>query len=200
MRTKCQLSLCILYKIFVLICHRLYTCFMIIWIQMSYIADQCFHFCNLALTLILLTITTERYYYYDRHKAYHICCPSKERTPFPVLCVPGNCQSCIAYCYLHANDNVDMRSCIQANLVYRVAQKNGTVDFWGLCSDQQLSIFTLLDRASFPHYNNTKIIIFGWELFILWIISYGLSFSGFARFPEFRGTINDTHYDSFGRP
>ena len=53
-------------------------------------------------------------------------------------------------------------------------------------------------RASFPHYNtsNTKIIKFGWELFILWVISYGLSFSGFARFPEFRGTIND----SFGRP
>ena len=41
--------------------------------------------------------------------------------------------------------------------------KNGTVDtvdFSGLCSDQQLSFFTLLDRASFPHYNNTKIIKF----------------------------------------
>ena len=49
--------------------------------------------------------------------------------------------------------------------------------------------FTLLDRASFPHYNNTKIIKFGWKLFILWVISYGLSFSGFARFPVFRGTI-----------
>ena len=64
--------------------------------------------------------------------------------------------------------------------------KNGTIDtvnFSGLCSDQQLSFFTLLDRASFPHYNNTKIIKFGWELFILWVISYGLSFSGFARFP-----------------
>ena len=67
--------------------------------------------------------------------------------------------------------------------VYRVAQKNGTVDtvdFSGLCSDQQLFFFTLLDRASFPHYNNTKIIKFGWELFILWVITYGLSFSGFA--------------------
>ena len=77
--------------------------------------------------------------------------------------------------------------------------KNGTVDtvdFSELCSDQQLSFFTLLDRTSFPHYNNTKIIKFGWELFILWVISYGLSFSGFARFPEFRGTIND----GFGRP
>ena len=52
--------------------------------------------------------------------------------------------------------------------------------------------FTLLDRASFPHYNNTKIIKFGWELFILWVISYGLSFSGFAQFPEFRDTINDS--------
>ena len=40
-------------------------------------------------------------------------------------------------------------------------QKNGTVDFLGLCSDQQLSFFTLLDRASFPYYNNTKIIKFG---------------------------------------
>ena len=72
--------------------------------------------------------------------------------------------------------------------------KNGTVDtvdFSGLCSDQQLSLFTLLDRACFPHYNNTKIIKFGWKLFILWVISYGLSFSRFARFPEFRGTIND---------
>ena len=51
---------------------------------------------------------------------------------------------------------------------------------------------TLLDRASFPHYNNIKIMKFGWELLILWVISYGLSFSGFARFPEFRGTINDS--------
>ena len=50
--------------------------------------------------------------------------------------------------------------------------------------------FTLLDRASFPHYNNTKIIQFGWELFILWVIS------GFARFPEFRGTINDKYRKS----
>ena len=46
--------------------------------------------------------------------------------------------------------------------IYRVApQKNGTVDFLGLCSDQQLSLITLLDRTSFPHYNNTKIIKFG---------------------------------------
>ena len=51
--------------------------------------------------------------------------------------------------------------------------------------------FTLVDRASFPYYNNTKIIKFGWKLFILWVISHGLSFLGFARFPEFRGTIND---------
>ena len=34
-------------------------------------------------------------------------------------------------------------------------KKNGTVDFLGLCSDQQLSLFTLMDRTSFPHYNNT---------------------------------------------
>ena len=48
-----------------------------------------------------------------------------------------------------------------------------------------------MDRSSFLHYNNTKIIKFGWENLILWVISYGLSVSGFARFPEFRGTIND---------
>ena len=40
-------------------------------------------------------------------------------------------------------------------------RKTGTVDFFRTCSDQQLSLFTLLDRASFPHYNNTKIITFG---------------------------------------
>ena len=55
--------------------------------------------------------------------------------------------------------------------IYRVAppppkkkkkkKKPGIVDFLGLCSDQQLSFFTLLDRPSFPHYNNTKIIKFG---------------------------------------
>ena len=28
--------------------------------------------------------------------------------------------------------------------------------------------------------------------FYLWVISYGLSFARFARFPEFRGTINDS--------
>ena len=59
-------------------------------------------------------------------------------------------------------------------------QKTGTVNFLGLCSDQQLSFYTLLDRTSFCHYNNTKIIKFGWELFVLWVISYGLSFSGFT--------------------
>ena len=59
-------------------------------------------------------------------------------------------------------------------------KNNGTVDFLGLCSDQQLSFFTLLERTSFPYFNNTKIIKFGWKLFILWVISYGLSFSGFA--------------------
>ena len=46
-------------------------------------------------------------------------------------------------------------------VVGKGATGNGTVDFSGLCSDQQLSFFTLLDRASFPHYNNTKIIKFG---------------------------------------
>ena len=50
------------------------------------------------------------------------------------------------------------------HIYIRWPNKNGTVetvDFSGLCSDQQLSFFTLLDRTSFPHYNNTKIIKFG---------------------------------------
>ena len=37
-------------------------------------------------------------------------------------------------------------------------------------------IFFHLAGTSFPHYDNTKIHKFGWELFILWVISYGLSF------------------------
>ena len=46
--------------------------------------------------------------------------------------------------------------------IYRVASpKNGTVNFLGLCSDQQLFSSLLLDRASISHYNNTKIIKFG---------------------------------------
>ena len=40
-------------------------------------------------------------------------------------------------------------------------EKKGTVDLLGLCCNQQLLFFTLLDRASFTHYNNTKIVKFG---------------------------------------
>ena len=65
-------------------------------------------------------------------------------------------------------------------MLYRVAPKMEQSISLGLYSDQQLSFYTLLDRASFPHYNNIKIIKFGWELFILRVISYGPSFSGFA--------------------
>ena len=46
--------------------------------------------------------------------------------------------------------------------IYWVAPKKTKQSiFLELCSDQQLLFFTLLDRASFPHYNNTKIIKFG---------------------------------------
>ena len=41
-----------------------------------------------------------------------------------------------------------------------------------------VNYFTLLDRASFPHYNNTKIIKFGWELYFmsnfLWNVIFGI--------------------------
>ena len=79
--------------------------------------------------------------------------------------------------------------------LYRVAPQKTEQSIQSIFRTLLLStviFFTLLDRASFPHYNNTKIIKFGWELFILWVISYWLSFSGFAWFPEFRGTINDS--------
>ena len=71
--------------------------------------------------------------------------------------------------------------------IYRVAQKKRNSQysrFFRTLLWSTVIFFTLLNRASFPHYNNTKIIKFGWELFILWVISYG-------RFAEFRGTIND---------
>ena len=58
--------------------------------------------------------------------------------------------------------------------------KNGTVNFLELCSDEQLFFSPCWNRASFPHYNDTKIIKFGWKLFILWVISYPLSILGFA--------------------
>ena len=64
-------------------------------------------------------------------------------------------------------------------------RKNGTVNtvaFSGLCSDQLLFFSPCWIEHLASHYINTKIIKFGWELFILWVISYGLSSSGFARF------------------
>ena len=65
----------------------------------------------------------------------------------------------------HKFDNIllsEPYACYSASL-YKPGgpKKNGTVNFLELCSDQQLSFFTLLDRASFPHYSNTKIIKFG---------------------------------------
>ena len=58
-------------------------------------------------------------------------------------------------------------------------KKNGTVDFSVLCSHQQLSFFTLLDRAPFPHYDNTKIIKFGLRIFYfisnyVWTVIFGI--------------------------
>ena len=42
--------------------------------------------------------------------------------------------------------------------------------FSGLCSNHHISFLILLDRATFSHYNDTKIIKFGWELLIWWVI------------------------------
>ena len=67
---------------------------------------------------------------------------------------------------------------LQANdfPIYRVAQKTGTVDFFfGLCSDQQLSFFTLLDRASFPHQDHQiSLRIFYFMSNFLWTVIFGI--------------------------
>ena len=47
--------------------------------------------------------------------------------------------------------------------------KKWNSQFWTLLLSTVI-LSTLLDRASSPHNNNTKIIKFGWELFILWVI------------------------------
>ena len=99
-----------------------------------------------------------------------------------LLRLPGQWPPCTASYKRYKQNVLLIRGTAICCMLYRVAPKTGTVDFSGLCSDQQLCFFTLLDRASFLHYNNTKIIKFGWELFILRVIFYGLSFSGFARF------------------
>ena len=66
--------------------------------------------------------------------------------------------------HLTKNDNT-------VETLYRVAPKNPEQSIFQDFALIKLSVFTLLDRASFPHYNNTRIIKFGWKLFILWVIS-----------------------------
>ena len=73
------------------------------------------------------------------------------------------------------NNNFDKIEHNQCTL-YRVAPKKKRNSrhsrFFRTFLWSTVIFFTLLDRASFPHYNNTKIIKFGWELLILWVISY----------------------------
>ena len=66
--------------------------------------------------------------------------------------------------------------------VYRVPppKKKGTVDFLGLCSDQQLSLFTCWIEYRFLIVITPRSSNLVENLFILWVITYGLSFSGFA--------------------
>ena len=64
-------------------------------------------------------------------------------------------------------------------IFFRTLLKKWTIKLNWIELNQQLSFFTLLDRASFPRYNNTKIIKFGWELFILlsnflWTVIFGI--------------------------
>ena len=60
--------------------------------------------------------------------------------------------------FSHVCDKIKVCHCIPGGPNKR---KSRYSRFSGLCSNQQLYIFTLLDRASFPPYNNTKIIKFG---------------------------------------
>ena len=78
-----------------------------------------------------------------------------------------------------------MKASIHLYSIYRVAQKKRNSQygrFFRTLLQTTVIFFTLLDRASSSHYINTKIIKFGWELFIFKVISYGLSSSGFAWF------------------
>ena len=77
--------------------------------------------------------------------------------------------------------------------IYRVAHKNGTVDTVNISGLALINnyLFSPCWIEYFPHYYHTKIIKFDWELFNLWVISYGLSFSGFARFSEFRARLKE---------
>ena len=61
------------------------------------------------------------------------------------------------------------------------SKQNNTFDFSDIALISSYLFYTLLNRTSFPDYN-TKLIKFGWEQLISWVIFYGLSFSGFARF------------------
>ena len=81
-------------------------------------------------------------------------------------------------------------------VLYRVAHKKTEQSIQSIFQD-----FALRSSFFFPPcwIEHLFLIIvtpwslkFGWELCILWVISYGLSFSGYARFPEFRDTINDS--------
>ena len=81
---------------------------------------------------------------------------------------------------LHVDKIKHHKSMTNMDWLHRVAPKKRNSRFLRTLLWSTVILFTLLDRASFPHYNNTKIIKFGWELFILWVILYGLSFSGFA--------------------
>ena len=66
-------------------------------------------------------------------------------------------------------------------LVYTACpRKSGTVFeviFSYFSSTQQLFFFIVLDRTNFSHHYDSKIIKFGRQVLILWVISDGLSFS-----------------------
>ena len=62
----------------------------------------------------------------------------------------------------NGNENIMTKTKQTRNkTLYRVAPKKRNSRFSGLCSDQQLPFSPCW--IEFPHYNNTKIIKFGWE-------------------------------------
>ena len=69
--------------------------------------------------------------------------------------------------------------------LYRVTLKTGTVDTIDFQDFALInSYLVLLDRASFPHYNNTKIIKIIWlrTFYFMSNFLYGLSFRDFPDF------------------
>ena len=112
--------------------------------------------------------------------------------PFNQHCVVQSSFLCRVFSFVHFS--IHSRHPLKNLFIHNYTgwpKKTETVDkvaFSGLCSDQQLSFSPCWIEASFPHYNNTKIIKFGWDLRTFYFMS---NFLWTVIFRIFWGTIND---------